>query len=85
MSQKLRRVKTPDPTITVPEDETYLNAKEIARKLGVAVQTLHLWRSKNIGPVSVRFGRTVRYPKSAFDEWVSAQTEQTARGERVSA
>ena len=84
MAQQLRRAPKPA-AVTVPEGETYLNPKEVSARIGVAVQTLHLWRSKNIGPVSVRFGHTVRYPRSAFEAWIAARTEQTARGEKVSA
>lgn len=65
--------------------ETYLTTKQVAERLGIAVPTLHLWRSKNTGPLSVRFGSTVRYPLSEFESWRAAQHQATARGEKVSA
>ncbi|RLP73718.1 DNA-binding protein [Mycetocola tolaasinivorans] len=38
-----------------------MTTKEVAEKLGVAVQTLINWRNLEKGPQAVKFGKMVRY------------------------
>lgn len=68
---------------TVERD--YYTAQEVAEKLGVSRQALSYWRSRNVGPRSVKLVGTLRYPVGAFEAWKRAQDEMTARGDEVAA
>ncbi|SIE26055.1 helix-turn-helix transcriptional regulator [Mycobacteroides abscessus] len=63
----------------------FLTPAQVAGHLQVSRQTLSYWRSKNTGPLSIQVGGSVRYPKGEFEGWLARRTEQSARGERVSA
>lgn len=55
---------------------TFLTAVEVARALGVSRSTAYrLMRQMG----RVRAGRVVRVSREAFDAWVAANTETTAR------
>ncbi len=55
----------------LPDDKTFLSAKELARFIGRSEQTLANERHKNQGLPFIRFGRQIRYKMSdviaAFD------------------
>ena len=58
----------------VPESSTsdLLDEKQLSRELNISVRTLRNWRSKGEGPSFVKLGkRTVRYRRSAKDEFVA--------------
>lgn len=65
--------------------EEFLTPAQVAGRLQVSRQTLSYWRSRNTGPLSIQVGSSVRYPKDEFEAWLAMRTEQSARGERVSA
>jgi hypothetical protein len=45
---------------------------EAAETLGVVPGTLATWRSKGLGPVYVKVGRTIRYPRAAIRNHLAA-------------
>lgn len=63
----------------------YLTPVQVSERLQVSRQTLSYWRSRNRGPISVQIGNSVRYPRTELEAWLTRQTAETARGERVSA
>lgn len=65
--------------------EEFLTPAQVAGQLQVSRQTLSYWRSRNTGPLSIQVGASIRYPKGQFEAWLAMCTEQSARGERVSA
>lgn len=50
--------------------EEYLTTKEVAEKLGVAVQTLVNWRNLEKGPSAVKFGKMVRYSARVVEDFL---------------
>lgn len=56
------------------EGRTLLRPDDAARRLGLTVRTLELWRRRGIGPRWLKLtSRVVRYPADALDEWIAAQ------------
>jgi excisionase family DNA binding protein len=52
--------------------------KEVAEYLGVPVQTVYQWRTKDYGPPGVRVGRYVRYRPEDVRAWVATLVKATA-------
>lgn len=77
-----RRKKTPAVSTATTD---YLTAAQVRERIGVSTQTLSYWRSRNEGPLSIKLGGSVRYPVAEFEAWLKKNTEETARGEKVSA
>lgn len=50
-----------------------LTTPEVAEALRVPVRTIHLWRSKGIGPVGTRLGKRIVYKADDVAEWFEAQ------------
>jgi len=50
-----------------------LTTREVADYLGIPVQTIYQWNSRNIGPRRLRVGRYVRYRKADVERWLSAR------------
>ena len=51
-----------------------LSTGEAAAYLGMAEQTLRLWRTQRKGPAFVRVGRLIRYKPDALDTWAARHT-----------
>jgi hypothetical protein len=51
-------------------DTECLNEFEVARALGVSVQTVRRWRAERSGPPTIRLRSLVRYPVQDFRNWV---------------
>lgn len=66
-------------------EQEYLIAAEVAKRLRVTTKALTYWRATNQGPLSVKIGNGVRYPRAEFEAWLAQQIADTARGEAVSA
>jgi excisionase family DNA binding protein len=49
------------------------SADEVAKYLGVPVNTIYQWRHKGIGPAGLRVGRYVRFRWEDVEAWVDAQ------------
>lgn len=59
--------------------ETYLTPVDLARRLGVSVDTLARWRCQGIGPLYIKPGGNakqarVRYRLSDIEAWEEAST-----------
>lgn len=48
----------------------WLSRADVAREVGVSVDTLQRWETRRIGPPSVRIGRRVFYRAEAFRDWL---------------
>jgi excisionase family DNA binding protein len=55
------------------EEFDFLNIKEAAELLRIPVATLRWWRSTGKGPVSLKFGRHVRYPRRELRRWIETR------------
>ncbi len=53
----------------------FYSPDELADYLGVPVSTVYGWRTKGIGPVGIRVGRHVRYPRHAVESWLAEQLD----------
>jgi hypothetical protein len=56
----------PAPAPPPPSASEYLNTREAAELLGVSARTLEGLRAAGRGPVHVRIGRVVRYPREGL-------------------
>lgn len=57
--------------------------EEAARYLGIGMQSLHSWRSMNIGPAYFKIGGRIRYRKIDLDAWVERKMTSTFESEPV--
>lgn len=48
----------------------FYTTQEICDKLDVNRRTLFNWRAKGYGPIWVKLGQDVKYPKDDFNEWM---------------
>ncbi|RSM80408.1 helix-turn-helix domain-containing protein [Kibdelosporangium aridum] len=48
---------------------TLWGPKDVADYLGVPVQTIYQWRTRNYGPPGRRVGKHVRYRPEDVEEW----------------
>lgn len=60
--------------------ERLLSTPEAAQLLGVAPDTLKVWRWRRTGPPSVRVGRLVRYRSADLDSWLTEGLRPRAVG-----
>lgn len=51
-------------------EEKYLRVAEAADYVGVAVASLYCYRSRGVGPRSLKVGGRVLYRRADLDEWV---------------
>ncbi|MBD5832154.1 helix-turn-helix domain-containing protein [Janibacter melonis] len=56
--------------------ETLLDARELATRLGVSVETVRWWRKCKTGPRAVKVGRRVLYAESDVAAWLQSRREQ---------
>jgi hypothetical protein len=69
-----------------PDIENALTVEEAATYLGLKnIQTLHNWRSLNIGPAYFKIGMRVRYRKADLDVWVQKRITPTYESEPMKA
>jgi excisionase family DNA binding protein len=59
--------------------EQLLTTEELARYLGVAVQTIHLWRTQKTAPPGTRMGKGLVFPKSGVDQWLKDRIAKDAQ------
>lgn len=57
----------------------WISRGELARELGISVDTLGRWEARRIGPPCVRAGRKVLYRRSAVQDWLQAQEMPRAK------
>lgn len=57
----------------------WISRGELARELGISVDTLGRWEARRVGPPCVRAGRKVLYRRSAVQDWLQAQEMSRAK------
>ena len=63
--------------ITVMSSRDLISPDEVAEILGVATQTLAIWRcARRYGLPFVRVGRLIRYRKADVEAWLTARTQK---------
>ena len=60
--------------------EGWISRAELARELGISVDTLARWETSRCGPPLARIGRCVFYRREAVLEWL--ESREHARGEQ---
>ena len=60
--------------------EGWISRAELARELGVSVDTLARWETSRSGPPLARIGRCVFYRRTAVLEWLESR-EQVRGGQ----
>lgn len=58
--------------------ETLLDARELAARLGVSVETVRWWRKSKTGPRAVKVGRRVLYAESDVTKWLQKNRERVS-------
>lgn len=61
---------------------TYYSIEELAEVLRVSVPTLSRYRMTGEGPPYVKFGRNIRYPKAAVDDWINGLTRHSTSDQK---
>lgn len=54
------------------------STRDVARYLGVSINTIYGWRAEGVGPVGHRVGKYVRYLPEDVRAWVIEQPERVA-------
>lgn len=65
-------MSAPEASRTRATIEPLWTPDDVARYLGIPVQTLYQWRRKRTGPPCRRLGRHLRYDPAAVREWFVA-------------
>jgi excisionase family DNA binding protein len=55
-----------------------MTPQDLAEHLGIPVQTIYQWRSRDRGPVAHRVGRHIRYRVTDVESWLSANADAKA-------
>lgn len=62
--------------------DDWLSRADLAKELGVSVDTLSRWESRQTGPICIRLGRRVYYRKNVVREWLRAQEPKRPGSDR---
>jgi excisionase family DNA binding protein len=57
--------------------EKLLTTKEVAAGLGLAPNTMEIWRIRGEGPKFVKCGRYVRYRRQDVEEYIERRTTRS--------
>lgn len=55
--------------------EEWLSPSDLARELGIPLQTVYVWRTRRLGPRGHTIGRHVRFSRSAINEWLAKNAD----------
>jgi excisionase family DNA binding protein len=61
-------------------EDDLLTTAEVSALLGIPTSTLRWYRSMNKGPACFRLGRSVRYRRTAIQEWIESSEARSNRG-----
>jgi hypothetical protein len=61
--------------------QDFIRDRELADELGLAPQTLAIWRHRRVGPAYTKIGRACWYKRDDIEAWLATQH----RGKRVAA
>lgn len=53
-----------------------LTIQELAIWTSIPVKTIYDWNSRNVGPVPIKIGKHLRYPRAAVQDWISKRTRR---------
>lgn len=59
-------------------NERLWGVKDVAEYLGIPVQTIYQWRTKNYGPPGRRMGKHVRFVPEEVRDWVASLSREVA-------
>jgi len=57
--------------------DTLMSTEDLARYLGIPVNTLYQWRHKGEGPRAIRVGRHLRFRREDVDAWLERNADPT--------
>ena len=69
MTQTNRHLAAPP----VPLMAGWISRLDLARELGLSIDTLRRWDDRRIGPACVRAGRKIYYRRAAVLDWLENQ------------
>ncbi|MFF0149644.1 helix-turn-helix protein [Amycolatopsis sulphurea] len=53
--------------------KTLMTIEDLSNHLGIPINTLYKWRTKNYGPTGRRIGKYIRYRPEDVDTWIEDQ------------
>jgi excisionase family DNA binding protein len=59
-------------------NERLWGVRDVAEYLGIPVQTIYQWRTKNYGPPGRRMGKHVRFVPEEVRAWVASLSREVA-------
>ena len=59
-------------------DDELLTRSQICDRLQITPKTLYLWHRAGTAPPTVRMGKSIRYPKSLFDKYLTDRVQASA-------
>ena len=63
------------------ERTDFLTTRQAAALVGLAPNTLEIWRIRGGGPKYIKFGRAVRYRLTDLESYIDAQTRESTSQE----
>jgi hypothetical protein len=84
MEQLTKSVVSHEHLIRRAQTDELLTEQDAAAYLVVSVSGMRKWRTRKCGPAYCRFGRLIRYRRSALDEFADLHTNSTTE-QRISA
>lgn len=51
--------------------DPWVTPEELAEELRIPVGTIYSWRSRGKGPAASKFGRHLRFKRSAINKWLA--------------
>lgn len=55
--------------------DTLMSTEDLARYLGIPINTLYQWRHKGEGPRAIRVGRHLRFRRADVDAWLEENAD----------
>ena len=68
-----RRTKPAKATEPAELGGQLLNIDQVAEHLGVAVQTIYVWRHRKMGPKAIKVGTQLRWRPEDVEAWLEEQ------------
>jgi predicted DNA-binding transcriptional regulator AlpA len=56
-------------------DEEYWTLAQVSTRFKIGKPTLYRWSSEGVGPIPLRIGGRLRYPRSEIERWVKELDE----------
>lgn len=74
--------KPTDDTRSMPVLQDWISREDLARELGVTVDTLRRWALRRTGPSFTKAGRRVLYSRQAINDWLELLEVKTYGGKK---